>query len=70
MLAGSLYSGMVVSSRIEGVRQEIGPAVAPSSLPATDPRRIEFGRLHAQSTLVQLVPLLGGAVLMLLELRD
>lgn len=70
MLAGSLYSGMVVSSRIEGVRQEIGLAVAPSSLPATDPRRIEFGRLHAQSTLVQLVPLLGGAVLMLLELRD
>ena len=70
MLAGSLYSGMVVSSRIERVRQEIGPAVAPSSLPATDPRRIEFGRLHAQSTLVQLVPLLGGAVLMLFELRD
>lgn len=70
MLAGSLYSGMVVSSRIERVRQEIGPAVAPSSLPATDARRSEFGRLHAQSTLVQLVPLLGGTVLMLFELRD
>jgi hypothetical protein len=70
MLAGALYSGVVLSSRIERVQQEIGAGIAPSSLPAGDPRRIAFGRLHGQSTLVQLVPILGGLVLMLFELRD
>ena len=70
MLAASMYSGIVVSNRIERVQHEIGAGVAPSSLPAGDPRRVEFGRLHGQSTLIQLVPLLGGAVLMLLELKD
>lgn len=70
MLSASMYSGMVLSSRIAGVQQEIGAGVAPSSLPAGDPRRVEFGRLHGQSTLVQLVPILGGLVLMLFELRD
>jgi len=70
MLAASLYSGRVIAGRIERVQQEIGPATAPSSLAATDPRRIEFGRLHGQSTLIQLVPLLGGVVLMFFELRD
>ena len=61
---------MVLSSRIERVQQEIGAGVAPSSLPAGDPRRVEFGRLHGQSTLIQLVPLIGGLVLMLFELKD
>jgi hypothetical protein len=52
------------------VQQQIGAGVAPSSLPAGDPRRVEFGRLHGQSTLIQLVPLLGGVVLLLFEIRD
>ena len=70
MIGASLYAGMVLSSRIESVQQKIGGGVAPSSLPAGDPRRVEFGRLHGQSTLIQLVPILGGLVLMLFELRD
>lgn len=70
MLSASMYSGMVLSSRIAAVQQEIGAGVAPSSLPAGDPRRVEFGRLHGQSTLVQLVPILGGLVLLFFELRD
>ena len=70
MLAASLYSGMVLSGRIARVQQEIGVSISPSSLPATDPRRLEFGRLHGQSTLIQLVPLIGGVVLMLFELKD
>ena len=70
MLGGALYSGMVLSSRIAQVQREIGVGVAPSSLPAGDPRRVAFGRLHGQSTLVQLVPIVGGLVLMLFELRD
>ena len=48
MLAATLYSGLVVSSRIAAAQAAIG--AAPSSLPAGDPRRVEFGRLHATST--------------------
>ena len=70
MLAASLYSGIVLSSRIHRVQHEIGVSTSPSSLPANDPRRLEFGRLHGQSTLIQLVPLIGGVVLMLFELKD
>ncbi len=70
MIGASMFAGMVLSSRIEHVQQEIGPGIAPSSLPAGDPRRVAFGRLHGQSTLIQLVPILGGLVLMVFELRD
>ena len=70
MLGASMYSGMVLSRRIVSVQESIGAGVAPSSLPSGDPRRVEFGRLHGQSTLIQLVPILGGVVLMLFELRD
>jgi hypothetical protein len=68
MLATSLYSGMIVGRRIAQLQGEIG--VAPSSLAADDPRRIEFGRLHGLSTGLQLVPLLGGLILMYWELRE
>lgn len=68
MLAAALYSGVVLSSRIEHLRTEID--VAPSSLRDDDPRRREFGRLHAQSTAFQLVPLIGGLVLLFRELTD
>jgi hypothetical protein len=68
MLGSSAYSGFVVSPRIENTRKEIG--VSPSSLPEGDARRAAFGRLHAQSSLLQLVPIVGGLVLIVLELRD
>ena len=71
MLGGdAVLAAWSSSGRIERVQQEIGAGVAPSSLPAGDPRRVEFGRLHGQSTLIQLVPLIGGLVLMLFESRD
>jgi hypothetical protein len=35
-----------------------------------DPRRVAFGRLHAQSTLLQFIPVLGGLALMFWELKD
>ena len=70
MLAATLYSGLIISGNIERVQRAIGVGVAPSSLPAGDPRRTEFGRLHAQSSMIQLVPLIGGVILMLLELGD
>ena len=68
MLAASAYSGLVVSGQIARIQSEIG--VAPSSLPVTDTRRIAFGRLHALSTGLELVPVLGGLLLLFRELKD
>ncbi len=69
MLAASGYSGVFVSARIARVQADIG-GVAPSSLPETDPRRVQFGRLHATSTGLELIPVLGGLMLLLWELKD
>lgn len=68
MLAASAYSGIVVSGRIEQLRTDIG--AAPSTLPESDPLRVAFGRLHATSSGLQLIPLLGGLVLLFLELKE
>jgi hypothetical protein len=67
MLAASAYSGLV-SGHIARIQSEIGGA--PSSLPVTDTRRIAFGRLHAVSTGLELVPVLGGLLLLFRELKD
>jgi uncharacterized membrane protein len=70
MLGATLYSGLVLSPGITRVQQAVGADVAVSSLPAGDPRRVEFGRLHQLSTLIQLAPLIGGCVLLFFELSD
>jgi Domain of unknown function (DUF4149) len=68
MTASSVYAGVVVARRISALQAAIG--VAPSSLSETDPRRVEFGRLHLTSTGLQLVPLLGGLALIFWELKE
>jgi uncharacterized membrane protein len=68
MVAAAVYSGVVITDRIAALQASIG--VAPSSLPESDPRRVEFGRLHMTSTALQLVPLLGGLALIFWELRE
>src|SRR5262245_12696640 len=68
MTAASVYAGVVVAGRIATLQASMG--VAPSSLPESDPRRIEFGRLHATSTALQLVPLVGGLALIFWELKE
>ena len=68
MLAATAYASLVVGSRIEQLQHEIG--VAPSTLPDGDPRRVEFGRLHGISTALQLVPLLGGLLLIFWEIKE
>ena len=55
------HQRLVRPGRITRLQHTI--SVAPSRLPADDPRRLEFGRLHALSTGLQLVPLLGGLAL-------
>ncbi len=68
MLLATAYSGVVVSGRIARARSDIGAAV--SSLPENDPRRVAFGRLHATSTGLLMVPMIGGLLLLWLELKD
>lgn len=68
MLAAGIYSGFVVAARIARIQAEIG--VAPSSLPAGDARRVEFGRLHGLSTGLELIPVLGGLMLMYWEIKE
>jgi len=68
MIGAAVYAGAVVGPQIVRVQQTIG--VSPSTLDPTDPRRIEFGRLHARSVSVQLIPLLGGLALLFFELKD
>jgi hypothetical protein len=68
MLGATLYSGLVVSGRIAAAQTAIG--AAPSTLPEGDPRRVAFGRLHATSTGLLMVPLLGGLFLLFRELKD
>ena len=68
MLGATAYSGVILSGRITRMQADIG--TAPSSLPEGDPRRVAFGRLHATSTAVQLVPILGGLFLLFRDLKD
>ena len=69
MLIATAYSGLIVSANIARVQAEIG-AAAPSSLAPEDPRRVAFGRLHALSTGLAVVPVLGGLFLLFRELKD
>ena len=68
MLTCTLYSGLVLSRQIETARSAAGGA--PSALAADDARRIEFGRLHRFSTILQLIPVAGGLALLFWEARD
>jgi hypothetical protein len=68
MLGAVVYSGFVISPRIDRLQERTGAAA--STLPPGDPRRVEFGRLHMQSIGVQMVPLLGGMLLLFFEMKD
>ena len=68
MLAASASIGLIVAPRAARAQQEIGGL--PSSLPEGDPRRVQFDRLHALTTTLELVPFAGGLLLLFWELRD
>ena len=68
MTTAAVYAGLVLTPRIAAAQRTIG--AAPSTLAETDPRRVEFGRLHGLSASLQLVPLLGGLALLFWELKD
>ena len=68
MLVATLISGLWIDRRIAGLRETIGVPV--SSLPAEDPRRIAFGRLHGLSTVLMGLTAVGGVLLLYLDARD
>jgi hypothetical protein len=68
MIVAAVYVGAVLTPHIAALQHSIG--TAPSALADTDPRRIEFGRLHGLSVSIQLIPLLGGLALLFWELKD
>ncbi|MGH8637415.1 MAG: DUF4149 domain-containing protein [Burkholderiales bacterium] len=68
IIGAAVWSGMVLSPQMAQARRTAG--VSPSALPAEDPRRVEFDRLHGLSGSLQLVPVLGGLALLFFELRD
>jgi hypothetical protein len=67
MTALTLYSGLILSPRVERLRDAIGGPVA--ALPESDPRRAQFGRLHGLSTLLLGITAAGGLVLLYWEAR-
>jgi hypothetical protein len=58
----------VLLPEIEEAQRAIG--MSPALLPEGDVRRAAFGRLHAISSSLQLIPLLGGVALLFFDLRD
>jgi uncharacterized protein DUF4149 len=70
MLAVAVYSGVVVLGSVNRLQREIGENVAPSSLAATDARRLRFDQLHLLSTRLMMVNIVGALVLLYWEARE
>ena len=68
MLGMSIVTAVVLAPRIDALRREVPGAVA--ELPAQDPRRVEFGRLHGLSTAFMLACIAGGLGLIWCETKD
>jgi uncharacterized membrane protein len=68
MLALSLITTFAITPRINEIRSETSGAVA--SLPDSDVRKSEFGRLHGLSNVFMLITLLAGVGLIWAETHD
>lgn len=68
MLAASAVTGLYLSPRIEDLRAENSTTMA--ALPASDPRKVEFGRLHGLSNGLMALTLLAGLCVFWIESRD
>ena len=67
MAALTVYSGFVIGPRVDAMRRAIGAPVA--SLADTDPRRVEFARLHRLSSALLGAAVVGGLALLVWEAR-
>jgi uncharacterized membrane protein len=68
MVVLSLVTAFVLAPRIDRIRRDTSGSVA--SLPDSDPRKQEFGRLHGLSNVIMLLTLAGGVGLMWIETTD
>jgi hypothetical protein len=68
MLAATVVSGVIVDPAIARRREAMGVPVG--SLAPSDPRRVEFGRLHAISTALLGIGVVGGLILCYWETRE
>jgi hypothetical protein len=68
MLACTAWSQYRIIPRMEQDRIAAGGAI--DSVPATDPRHVDFDRLHVISTHVEECVMLGGLILVFLLARD
>ncbi len=68
MLAVALYSGRVVLTEVDAIQREVG--TLPSTLAATDARRIRFDALHQLSTRLMMVTMAGALLLLSWEARE
>jgi uncharacterized membrane protein len=68
MLAVALYSGVVVLRGADSIRREAGGL--PSRLPQGDARRVRFDELHALSTQLMMVNIVGALALLFWEARE
>jgi uncharacterized membrane protein len=68
MVAASVVSGALVDPAIARRRDALGVPVG--SLAPSDPRRAEFGRLHAISTVLLGIGVVGGLILCYWETRE
>lgn len=68
MLAASAVTGLWLSPRIEALRSEHTTTMA--ALPASDPRKVEFGRLHGVSNGLMALTLMAGLCVFWIESRD
>ena len=68
MLGVTMYSARVTAPRIDELQAQVsGPM---HQLAAEDPRRLEFDRLHGQSTVLVIASIVGGLVLLAWETRE
>jgi hypothetical protein len=68
MLALMLYSGRVLSPRINQLQAQVKSPMR--ELPIDDPRRVEFDGLHRLSTTLVMATMVGGLVLLAWETRE
>ena len=68
MLGVSLYSGLVILSRIDAIQRDAAGSV--SRLPVDDPRRGRFDQLHELSTRLMMLNLAGAMMLLYWEARE
>jgi hypothetical protein len=61
VVLASLGAQLGVAPRIDRARASIGPVI--EEVPAGDPRRVEFGRLHGISVLLLGIGMLGAAAI-------